>query len=94
MRERTNPEWYKEHFEEMEIEYKDHPFTQNTENEVKWKIKKYLTNPKMKILDVGCGTRHHTINLATKGYKNITATGKDGQKRYSNAVIAIIHSQS
>jgi len=68
-----NPEWYKEYFEEMGIEYEDYPFTQNTENEVKWMIKEYLTNPEMKILDIGCGTGRHAINLATKGYKNITA---------------------
>ncbi len=68
-----NPEWYKEYFEEMGIEYEDYPFTQNTEYEVKWMIKEYLTNPEMKILDVGCGTGRHAINLATKGYKNITA---------------------
>jgi len=68
-----NPKWYKEYFEEMGIEYEDYPFTQNTENEVKWMIKEYLTNPEMKILDVGCGTGRHAINLATKGYKNITA---------------------
>ena len=68
-----NPEWYKEFFEEMGIEYEDYCFTQNTENEVKWMIKEYLTNPEMKILDVGCGTGRHAINLATKGYKNITA---------------------
>ena len=68
-----NPEWYKEYFEEMGIEYEDYPFTQNTENEVKWMIKEYLTKPEMKILDVGCGTGRHAINLATKGYKNITA---------------------
>jgi ubiquinone/menaquinone biosynthesis C-methylase UbiE len=65
-------EWYKEFFEEMGIEYEDYPFTQNTENEVSWLIKEYLTNPEMKILDVGCGTGRHAINLATKGYKNIT----------------------
>ena len=68
-----NPEWYKEFFEEMGIEYEDYCFTQNTENEVQWMIKEYLTNPEMKILDVGCGTGRHAINLATKGYKNITA---------------------
>ena len=67
-----NPEWYKEYFEEMGIEYEEYCFTQNTENEVKWMIKEYLTNPEMKILDVGCGTGRHAINLATKGYKNIT----------------------
>jgi ubiquinone/menaquinone biosynthesis C-methylase UbiE len=67
-----DPKWYKEYFEEMGIEYEDFPFTQNTENEVNWMIKEYLPNPEMKILDVGCGTGRHAINLATKGYKNIT----------------------
>ena len=68
-----NPKWYKELFEEMGIEYEDYPFTKNTETEVAWMVKEYLTNPEMKILDVGCGTGRHAINLATKGYKNITA---------------------
>jgi 2-polyprenyl-3-methyl-5-hydroxy-6-metoxy-1,4-benzoquinol methylase len=68
----SDPQWYKEFFEEMGIEYEDYPFTQNTENEVNWLVKEYLTNPEMKILDVGCGTGRHAINLATKGYKNIT----------------------
>jgi ubiquinone/menaquinone biosynthesis C-methylase UbiE len=67
-----NPKWYKELFEEMGIEYEDYPFTRNTENEVNWMVKEYLSNPEMKILDVGCGTGRHAINLATKGYKNIT----------------------
>jgi 2-polyprenyl-3-methyl-5-hydroxy-6-metoxy-1,4-benzoquinol methylase len=66
-----NPKWYKELFEEMGIEYEGYPFTQNTENEVNWMVKGYLSNPEMKILDVGCGTGRHAINLATKGYKNI-----------------------
>ena len=72
MSESMNPQWYKELFEEMGIEYEDFPFTKNTENEVRWMIKEYLTNPEMRILDVGCGTGRHAINLATKGYKNIT----------------------
>jgi 2-polyprenyl-3-methyl-5-hydroxy-6-metoxy-1,4-benzoquinol methylase len=72
MSESMNPQWYKELFEEMGIEYEDYPFTKNTENEVEWMIKEYLTNPEMRILDVGCGTGRHAINLATKGYKNIT----------------------
>lgn len=68
-----DPQWYKELFEEMGIEYEDYPFTQNTENEVAWMVKEYLTSTEMKIIDVGCGTGRHAINLATKGYKNITA---------------------
>ena len=67
-----NPEWYRVLFGEMGIEYEDYPFTKDTEKEVEWMIKEYLTDPEMKILDVGCGTGRHAINLATKGYKNIT----------------------
>jgi len=85
-----NSKWYKEFFEEMGIEYEDYPFTKNTENEVKWMIKKYLRNPEMNILDVGCGTGRHAISLVTKGYRNITAidlsrslieAGKEAAKR-------------
>jgi 2-polyprenyl-3-methyl-5-hydroxy-6-metoxy-1,4-benzoquinol methylase len=72
MSENANPKWYQELFEEMGIEYEDYPFTKDTESEVEWMMKEYLTNPEMKILDVGCGTGRHSINLATKGYKNIT----------------------
>jgi len=68
-----NPKWYQELFEEMGIEYEDYPFTKDTENEVEWMVKEHLTNPEMKILDVGCGTGRHAINLAMKGYKYITA---------------------
>jgi 2-polyprenyl-3-methyl-5-hydroxy-6-metoxy-1,4-benzoquinol methylase len=72
MSESTHSGWYREYFEEMGVEYEDFPFTKNTENEVKWMIDEYLTNPEMRILDVGCGTGRHAINLATKGYNNIT----------------------
>jgi len=56
----------------MGIEYEDYPFTKDTEKEVEWMVKEYLTSPEMKILDVGCGTGRHAINLAAKGYRNIT----------------------
>jgi ubiquinone/menaquinone biosynthesis C-methylase UbiE len=72
MSEGIDLKWYQEFFEEMGIEYEDYPFTQNTENEVNWMIGEYLTNPEIRILDVGCGTGRHAINLAAKGYKNIT----------------------
>ncbi|MGD9116444.1 MAG: class I SAM-dependent methyltransferase [Dehalococcoidia bacterium] len=65
-------QWYKELFEGMGIEYEDLPFTQDTENEVRWMTKEYLLYPAMKILDIGCGTGRHAINLASKGYQNIT----------------------
>jgi ubiquinone/menaquinone biosynthesis C-methylase UbiE len=64
--------WYREFFENMGTEYEDYPFTKDTENEVNWMIKEHLTDPGMKILDVGCGTGRHAINLAAKGYIHIT----------------------
>lgn len=67
-----DPRWYQELFERMGIEYEEYPFTKNTENEVAWMTKEYLTDPQMKILDVGCGTGRHAISLAARGYQNIT----------------------
>ena len=72
MNKSVDSEWYRELFAGMGIEYEDYPFTKDTENEVRWLIKEYLINPEMKILDVGCGTGRHAINLATKSYNNIT----------------------
>jgi ubiquinone/menaquinone biosynthesis C-methylase UbiE len=72
MSQKYHPRWYQEFFENMGIEYEDYPFTRGTENEVDWMIKEYLTEPEMKILDVGCGTGRHAINLASKGYQHIT----------------------
>jgi 2-polyprenyl-3-methyl-5-hydroxy-6-metoxy-1,4-benzoquinol methylase len=67
-----DPQWYKEFFEGMGIEYEEYPFTKNTEVEVDWMIKEYLTDPQMKIIDVGCGTGRHAVSLAARGYRNIT----------------------
>jgi ubiquinone/menaquinone biosynthesis C-methylase UbiE len=72
MSQKYHPRWYQEFFENMGIEYEDYPFTKDTENEVDWMIKEYLTEPEMKILDVGCGTGRHAINLASQGYQHIT----------------------
>jgi SAM-dependent methyltransferase len=67
-----DPRWYQELFANMGIEYEDYPFTKNTEYEVGWMTREYLTDPEMKILDVGCGTGRHAISLAARGFNNIT----------------------
>jgi SAM-dependent methyltransferase len=66
--------WYKELWEDMDINvFVKYPYLKNTELEVEWLIKEYITNTEMKILDVGCGIGRHAIGLSVRGYKNITA---------------------
>jgi 2-polyprenyl-3-methyl-5-hydroxy-6-metoxy-1,4-benzoquinol methylase len=66
--------WYKELFDNYARTYDKEPFTQGTIGEVDF-IEKELNFDKSKtILDIGCGTGRHTIELTKRGYK---VTGVD-----------------
>jgi ubiquinone/menaquinone biosynthesis C-methylase UbiE len=67
-----DPRWYQALFAKMGAEYEDFPFTKNTEDEVDWMTREYLTDHGMKIIDVGCGTGRHAVSLAARGYESIT----------------------
>ena len=54
--------------------YMSNPFTRNTVKEVDFLIEELNLPPKNRILDVGCGTGRHSIELAKRGYK---VTGVD-----------------
>lgn len=61
--------WYKELFTNYARTYDKEPFTQGTIGEVDF-IEKELNYDKSKIiLDIGCGTGRHAIELAKRGYK-------------------------
>jgi 2-polyprenyl-3-methyl-5-hydroxy-6-metoxy-1,4-benzoquinol methylase len=66
--------WYNELFENYARTYDKEPFTQGTKGEVDF-IEKELNFDKSKtILDIGCGTGRHAIELTKRGYK---VTGVD-----------------
>jgi 2-polyprenyl-3-methyl-5-hydroxy-6-metoxy-1,4-benzoquinol methylase len=67
-------QWYKELFDNYARTYDKEPFTQGTLGEVDF-IEKELNFDKSKtILDIGCGTGRHAIELTKRGYK---VTGVD-----------------
>ena len=64
----TKKPWYIELFENYAKTYDKELFTQGTKQEVGFIEKEIGFNKKIEILDVGCGTGRHSIELAKRGY--------------------------
>ncbi len=60
--------WYEELFENYAIKYDKESFTQGTIGECDFLEKEIEYNKEVKILDIGCGTGRHSIELAKRGY--------------------------
>ncbi|MFA6128625.1 MAG: class I SAM-dependent methyltransferase [Bacteroidales bacterium] len=67
-------QWYEELFEDFADGYDREVFTQGTIGEVDFFEKEAGFDKSLKILDVGCGTGRHAIELASRGY---SVTGID-----------------
>jgi 2-polyprenyl-3-methyl-5-hydroxy-6-metoxy-1,4-benzoquinol methylase len=67
-------QWYEELFTNYARTYDDQIFTKGTNTEVDFIEKEINYDKKSVILDVGCGTGRHSIELARRGYK---VTGVD-----------------
>jgi len=62
-------QWYVELFRNYADRYENEPYTKGTKGEVDFIEKEIRYNKKAKILDLGCGTGRHSIELARRGYR-------------------------
>lgn len=67
-------QWYEEFFQNYAETYDKEIFTQGTVGEVQFIEQEIGFDKSKKILDIGCGTGRHDIELARRGY---TVTGVD-----------------
>ncbi len=64
-------QWYEELFENYGKKYDNESFTQGTLGECDFIEKEIGYNKVIKILDIGCGTGRHSIELTKRGYNVI-----------------------
>ncbi len=62
-------QWYEEFFENYAETYDKESFTRGTLGEVDFIEKEINYDKTMRILDIGCGTGRHAIELAKRGYQ-------------------------
>ena len=64
-------QWYEALFENYSKQYDKECYTQGTAGECDFIEQEAAHNKRIRILDIGCGTGRHTIELTKRGYANV-----------------------
>ena len=72
-------QWYEQLFENYANKYEQEPFTKGTVGEVDFIEKEIRYDKSIRILDVGCGTGRHSIELEKRGYSVVGVDLSDSQ---------------
>ena len=62
-------QWYETLFENYALKYDGEVFTQGTLGECNFIENEINSNKQIQILDIGCGTGRHSIELSKRGYQ-------------------------
>jgi SAM-dependent methyltransferase len=73
--------WYQRLFEDFAQGYDAEPFTQGTSGEVDFFERELEGNRSARILDIGCGTGRHAVELSRRGYWVTGIDLSEGQLR-------------
>ena len=65
-------QWYEELFKNYGLQYDKENFTRGTSGECDFIEQEIGFNRQAKILDIGCGTGRHSVELAERGYCDLT----------------------
>lgn len=81
-------QWYEQLFENYANSYEQEPYTKGTIGEVDFIEKEIAFDKTCRILDIGCGTGRHAIELAKRGYSvvGVDLSGAQLDKARSNAL--------
>jgi 2-polyprenyl-3-methyl-5-hydroxy-6-metoxy-1,4-benzoquinol methylase len=80
--------WYETLFANYAQTYDKEPFTQGTAGEVDFVERELGADRSRRILDIGCGTGRHAIELAKRGYRVTGFDLSEGQLRLARAKAA------
>jgi 2-polyprenyl-3-methyl-5-hydroxy-6-metoxy-1,4-benzoquinol methylase len=72
-------QWYEKLFENYACKYDKEPFVQGTEGECDFIEAEISGDKSLRILDIGCGTGRHAIELTKRGYNVVGVDLSEGQ---------------